>query len=130
LRASYRFRVHPGWRSEPIDSRDRDTTQAVESATHTESDGRDPAFLNTKGGRVLIGVGDAGDVPGIEQTAEWANTTIAAGDTKEEIDKLRQGGAGHIVAGGGVSFWRSRPATQLLRRAGRVRRPPCVLRRS
>jgi len=41
------------------------------------------------------------------KTAEWANTTIAAGDTKEEIDKLRQGGDGHIVAWGGVSFWRS-----------------------
>ncbi len=31
-------------------------------------------------------------------TADWANTTIAAGDTAEEIDKLRQGGDGHIVA--------------------------------
>jgi hypothetical protein len=25
------------------------------------------------------------------RTAEWANTTIAAGDTTEEIDKLRRG---------------------------------------
>ena len=41
------------------------------------------------------------------KTAEWANTTIAAGDTAEEIDKLRQGGGGHIVAWGGVSLWRS-----------------------
>jgi dihydrofolate reductase len=40
-------------------------------------------------------------------TAEWANTTIAAGDTEEEIDKLRQGGDGHIVVWGGVSLWRS-----------------------
>jgi dihydrofolate reductase len=40
-------------------------------------------------------------------TAEWANTTIAAGDTTEEIDKLRRGGDGHIVVWGGVSFWRS-----------------------
>jgi dihydrofolate reductase len=40
-------------------------------------------------------------------TAEWANTTIVAGDTTEEIDKLRQGGDGHIVVWGGVSFWRS-----------------------
>ena len=40
-------------------------------------------------------------------TAEWANTTIAAGDTTEEIDKLRQGGDGHIVVWGAVSFWRS-----------------------
>jgi dihydrofolate reductase len=40
-------------------------------------------------------------------TADWANTTIAAGDTAEEIDKLRQGGDGHIVVWGGVSLWRS-----------------------
>ena len=39
--------------------------------------------------------------------ADWANTTIAAGGTAEEIDKLRQGGDGHIVVWGGVSFWRS-----------------------
>ena len=41
------------------------------------------------------------------KTAAWANTAIAAGDTKEEIDTLRQGGDGHIVVWGGVSFWRS-----------------------
>src|SRR5438552_2389991 len=41
------------------------------------------------------------------KTAEWANTTIAAGDTAKEIDKLRRGGDGHIVVWGGVSFWRS-----------------------
>jgi dihydrofolate reductase len=41
------------------------------------------------------------------KTAEWANTTIAAGDTTEEVDKLRQGGDGHIVAWGGVRLWRS-----------------------
>jgi dihydrofolate reductase len=41
------------------------------------------------------------------RTAEWANTTIAAGDTTEEIDKLRRGGDGHIVVWGAVSFWRS-----------------------
>ena len=40
-------------------------------------------------------------------TADWANTTIATGDTAEEIDKLRQDGDGHIVAWGGVSLWRS-----------------------
>jgi dihydrofolate reductase len=39
--------------------------------------------------------------------AEWANTTIASGDTAEEVDKLRQGGNGHIVVWGGVSLWRS-----------------------
>ena len=36
------------------------------------------------------------------ETADWANTTIAAGDTTEEIDELRQGGDGHIVVWGGV----------------------------
>jgi dihydrofolate reductase len=41
------------------------------------------------------------------KTADWANTTIAAGDTTEEIDKLRRGGDGHIVVWGGVSLWRS-----------------------
>jgi dihydrofolate reductase len=40
-------------------------------------------------------------------TADWANTTIAAGDTAAEIDKLRQGGDGHIVVWGGVGLWRS-----------------------
>ena len=40
-------------------------------------------------------------------TADWANTTIAAGDTTDEIDKLRLGGDGHIVVWGGVSLWRS-----------------------
>jgi hypothetical protein len=37
--------------------------------------------------------------------ADWANTTIAAGDRAEEIEKLRRGGDGHIVAWGGVSLW-------------------------
>jgi dihydrofolate reductase len=41
------------------------------------------------------------------KTADWANTTIAAGDTAEEIDKLRLGGDGYIVVWGGVSLWRS-----------------------
>ena len=41
------------------------------------------------------------------KTADWANTTIAAGDTTEEIDKLTQGGDGHIVVWGGVRLWRS-----------------------
>jgi dihydrofolate reductase len=40
-------------------------------------------------------------------TADWVNTTIVSGDTTEEIDTLRQGGDGHIVAWGGVSLWRS-----------------------
>jgi dihydrofolate reductase len=41
------------------------------------------------------------------KTACWANTTIAAGDTADEIDKLRRGGDGHIIVSGGVSLWRS-----------------------
>jgi dihydrofolate reductase len=41
------------------------------------------------------------------KSANWVNTTIAAGDTAEEIDKLRQGGDGHIVVWGGVNLWRS-----------------------
>ncbi|MDP4501955.1 dihydrofolate reductase family protein [Nonomuraea turcica] len=41
------------------------------------------------------------------KTADWANTTVAAGDTTVEIDKLRLGGDGHIVVWGGVSLWRS-----------------------
>jgi dihydrofolate reductase len=41
------------------------------------------------------------------KTVEWANTTIAAGDTTEEVDKLRRGGDGHIVVWGGVGLWRS-----------------------
>ncbi len=41
------------------------------------------------------------------ETAEWANTTIAAGDTTEVIDRLRHGGDGYIVVWGGVRLWRS-----------------------
>jgi len=41
------------------------------------------------------------------KTADWATTTIAAGDTTEEVDKLRLGGDGHIVVWGGVGLWRS-----------------------
>jgi dihydrofolate reductase len=41
------------------------------------------------------------------KTADWANTTIAAGDTAAEIDKLRLDGDGHIVVWGGVRLWRS-----------------------
>ncbi len=48
------------------------------------------------------------------KTAEWANTTIAAGDTREEVDKLRQSGDGHIVVWGGVSLWRSLMALDLI----------------
>lgn len=41
------------------------------------------------------------------KTAEWANTTIASGGFDEEVDQLRRGGDGHIVAWGGVTLWRS-----------------------
>ncbi|MCA9821099.1 MAG: dihydrofolate reductase family protein [Dehalococcoidia bacterium] len=41
------------------------------------------------------------------KSADWANTTVAAGDTADAIDRLRQGGDGHIVVWGGVRFWRS-----------------------
>jgi len=41
------------------------------------------------------------------RTAEWANTNIAAGDTTEEVNRLREGGEGHLIVWGGVSFWRS-----------------------
>ena len=41
------------------------------------------------------------------KTVDWANTTIAAGDTAAEIDELRQGGDGHIVVYGGLSLWQS-----------------------
>jgi dihydrofolate reductase len=48
------------------------------------------------------------------QTAEWANTTIASGDTTEEVDRLRQGGDGHIVVWGGITLWRSLMRLDLL----------------
>ena len=46
--------------------------------------------------------------------AGWANTTIVAGDTADEVDRLRQGGDGHIVVWGGVSLWRSLMRLDLL----------------
>jgi dihydrofolate reductase len=48
------------------------------------------------------------------QTVAWENTTIASGDTLEEIDRLRQGGDGHIVVWGGVTMWRSLMRLDLL----------------
>ena len=47
-------------------------------------------------------------------TADWTNTSIAAGDTAEEIDRLRQGGDGYIVVWGGVRLWRSLMQLDLL----------------
>jgi dihydrofolate reductase len=40
-------------------------------------------------------------------TADWANTTIASGNTAEEVDKLRLGGDGYILVWGGVRVWLS-----------------------
>jgi len=41
------------------------------------------------------------------KTADWANTTIAAGDTAEEIDQVRLDGDGYVIVWGGVTMWRS-----------------------
>ncbi len=41
------------------------------------------------------------------KSADWANTIIAAGDTTQEVDKLRQGGDGYILVWGGVTLFRS-----------------------
>ena len=41
------------------------------------------------------------------KTADWANSTIAAGDTAQEVDKLRLGGDGYIIVWGGVRLWHS-----------------------
>jgi dihydrofolate reductase len=48
------------------------------------------------------------------QSADWSNTTIASGDTAEEVDRLKQGGEGHIVAWGGVTLFRSLMQLDLL----------------
>ena len=40
-------------------------------------------------------------------TADWANTTIAAGDLGREVDEFRRGGDGYIVIHGGIRFWHS-----------------------
>ncbi|MFN8518757.1 MAG: dihydrofolate reductase family protein [Chloroflexota bacterium] len=47
-------------------------------------------------------------------TADWANTTIASGDTTQEVDRLREGGDGHIIVWGGVRMWRSLMELDLL----------------
>jgi dihydrofolate reductase len=41
------------------------------------------------------------------RTADWANTSVASGDLDTEIEKLKMGGAGDVVAHGGIGFWRS-----------------------
>ena len=39
--------------------------------------------------------------------ADWANSTVAGGDPDTELDALKRGGDGTIVAHGGVGFWKS-----------------------
>jgi dihydrofolate reductase len=40
-------------------------------------------------------------------SADWANSTVASGELAAEMDTLRRGGDGTIVAHGGVGFWKS-----------------------
>jgi dihydrofolate reductase len=41
------------------------------------------------------------------RTPEWADSSVAAGDLGAEMEKLKLDGDGHIVAHGGLGFWRS-----------------------
>jgi dihydrofolate reductase len=59
------------------------------------------------------------------KTADWANTTIVSGNLGQEIDKLRRGGNGYIVASGGISFWRSLARLDLIDEY-RVTMVPCL----
>lgn len=40
-------------------------------------------------------------------SADWANTSIASGSPETELDALKQGGDGAIIAHGGIRFWKS-----------------------
>jgi dihydrofolate reductase len=40
-------------------------------------------------------------------SADWANSTIASGSLDTELEALKRGGDGAIVAHGGVGFWKS-----------------------
>jgi dihydrofolate reductase len=40
-------------------------------------------------------------------SADWANSTVASGDLDKELDALKQGGDGTIIAHGGVGFLKS-----------------------
>jgi dihydrofolate reductase len=40
-------------------------------------------------------------------SGDWANSTIASGSLDTELEALKQGGDGTIVAHGGVGFWKS-----------------------
>ncbi|ARC56729.1 Dihydrofolate reductase [Frondihabitans sp. 762G35] len=39
--------------------------------------------------------------------ADWENTMIVSGGTSEEVERIRDGGDGHVVVWGGVRLWRS-----------------------
>ena len=76
----------------------------------------DTFLIGRKTFDVMKGMGNAGkSSKGITnivfsrtlKTADWANTTIAAGDTTEEVDKIRHGGDGYILVWGGVRLFRS-----------------------
>lgn len=48
------------------------------------------------------------------RAADWANTSVASGDLGAEVEKLKQDGDGYIVAHGGIGFWRSLIARDLI----------------
>ena len=47
------------------------------------------------------------------ESADWNGTTIASGDTAEEMARLREGD-GHLLVWGGVRLWRSLMALDLV----------------
>ncbi|MEP6629052.1 MAG: dihydrofolate reductase family protein [Lapillicoccus sp.] len=49
-------------------------------------------------------------------SAGWANSTIASGDTAEEVARLKESGPddGHVIVWGGVGLWRSLMQLDLL----------------
>jgi dihydrofolate reductase len=40
-------------------------------------------------------------------STDWTNSSVASGDLATEMDALRRGGDGTIVAHGGIGFWQS-----------------------
>jgi dihydrofolate reductase len=47
-------------------------------------------------------------------SGDWANSTVASGSLDTEFEALKQGGDGTIVAHGGVGFWKSLMARDLI----------------
>jgi dihydrofolate reductase len=41
------------------------------------------------------------------QDASWNNSSIVRGDLAQELERLKQGGTGDIIAHGGFGFWLS-----------------------